>query len=757
MNRLVTIVFLLGTFTSAVCGATYYVDFAAGADENDGQSPQKALKHCPGDPGATGNAKNLALQPGDKVIFKGGVTYAGAVEVRSSGAEDNPVVFDGNTEGTFGEGRAIIDGAEPVTGWTRCASAKQAGGNPHWEKIFRAEVPDGYSWRSINLCTERKSLPVAQSPNPSDPFFQENISDFYQTEEKLSYACPAKIYPEKGTHVNSRRPLIQVITPGRGSAVVSPVAGSAFTVELEEPVTVTAVGIFMQPGYTPVKEVAFYGDGEELRRASLEKDAAEVQKFDLAAPATFRKLTVKLLSTFGKVKHDWTAIRRVAAYAEDGTNCLEFTPRMSLKDPKVFTHPDPDYYAGMTLAVHAGHNAVCYLGIVEYRPREHRVFTEFFGDKRYDETRYSLLNSVRLIDRPGEYALEAREDGKPSVLYLWPEDMADAVPAGVGCAKRSHGFSLQGAEHVVVQGFHVRRQGLRRASGIDARGGRDVLVRDCEVSLVKGGTAIGSYRVDGMRVEKCHVHHNPGHTKGIVLRESKNCDVRGCRLVKNTSTGLDYYGCEGGTVADNVVTDHRGMHANGLTFYLGCKDIVIERNRVSRGNVALTFQSAENLLIRNNIFDGNGKTTVVGIWPGQPIRNIRILNNCMVRSNHDVSWQAGLFTNSKKFDGLTVVNNIIDGLCGTPPFPEDAVFSHNLYTRLGPDREDKDFAEGELYEPDAAKVFVDPANGDFRLRPGSPAIDAGAPVERERDVEGTPVPQGGAPDIGPYEYAPGSG
>ncbi len=358
---------------------------------------------------------------------------------------------------------------------------------------------------------------------------------------------------------------------------------------------------------------------------------------------------------------------------------------------------------------------------------------------------------------PGEYALEAREDGKPSVLYLWPEDMADAVPAGVGCAKRSHGFSLQGAEHVVVQGFHVRRQGLRRASGIDARGGRDVLVRDCEVSLVKGGTAIGSYRVDGMRVEKCHVHHNPGHTKGIVLRESKNCDVRGCRLVKNTSTGLDYYGCEGGTVADNVVTDHRGMHANGLTFYLGCKDIVIERNRVSRGNVALTFQSAENLLIRNNIFDGNGKTTVVGIWPGQPIRNIRILNNCMVRSNHDVSWQAGLFTNSKKFDGLTVVNNIIDGLCGTPPFPEDAVFSHNLYTRLGPDREDKDFAEGELYEPDAAKVFVDPANGDFRLRPGSPAIDAGAPVERERDVEGTPVPQGGAPDIGPYEYAPGSG
>ena len=89
----------------------YYVDFAGGSDSNDGKSPSTPLKHCPGDPDAGGNASSVELFPGDTVVFKGGVEYRGTVNILWSGElEDKRIIYDGNSAGTFGTGKAIIDG-----------------------------------------------------------------------------------------------------------------------------------------------------------------------------------------------------------------------------------------------------------------------------------------------------------------------------------------------------------------------------------------------------------------------------------------------------------------------------------------------------------------------------------------------------------------------------------------------------------------------------------------------------------------------
>jgi hypothetical protein len=107
--RILLCFILAGYVFSAYPGSTYYVDYSAGSDANNGISTSTAWQHCPGDANATGNAA-ITLAPGSTVIFKGGITYIGQIVVGASGASGNPITYDGNSAGTWGTGKAILSG-----------------------------------------------------------------------------------------------------------------------------------------------------------------------------------------------------------------------------------------------------------------------------------------------------------------------------------------------------------------------------------------------------------------------------------------------------------------------------------------------------------------------------------------------------------------------------------------------------------------------------------------------------------------------
>ena len=745
-------------------GATYCVDYAGGDDDNPGTSAAKAFKHCPGDQQAQGAAAGVKLQPGDVVKFKGGVVYRGQIDVKQSGAKGSPIIYDGNVKGDYGAGRAVIDGSAPLTDLKQCRSAAEACGNPLFEHIHHGVLPKGTQWNTAALCQGDDVLPISQDPNPADPVFQENPGDYVKTgpgQPRTTAAIKVRFLAEVNEMPD--RPLVSMFDGSRHSAVIYQInSGGEVEIELPRPVTAVEFSMTPQPRYVNPKEVSFLVGGREVLRAALKLNAERPveQRFKLDAPVTFRKLVVKFLSAYPRADGkalDWGAVQQIAAYDKDGRNVLLTTRTSTLVNTGYFTQKDPNHWEGAYLALYARPAMVYYKRILGYEPGEHRVRFETLshGEIPYERGgAFAMMNSVRIIDRPGEYAVDAapQTDGTRKV-YVWPLRLTHGKPEGLSYARHGVGFSIAGASYVTIQGFGVRKQGGPGGStGITANGpATDLVVRDVKVTGLRGRSAgIHTYEVDNVLIDGCEVSNNHGHTKGILLRNGKNVITRNCLLRKNTSTALDYYTIHNGVVRNCTVIDNRGMHANGLTFYVGCTDILVEDNHVARGNAGLTVQDGRNMIIRNNVLSG---TRAVALWAGKPYDNIVITNNCLFDEGPADGSSAAIYGGNPGAKGYTIANNIADGLSGNVLLKAEV--HHNIFTRMGPVQTKANLGDNK-YVPDLARLFVDPDKGDYRLKLGSPAVDAGVAITsiNSRDRAGLRRPIGERIDIGPYEFVP---
>jgi hypothetical protein len=154
---------------AAFCGsaATYYVDFNSGNDYNLGTGTNQAWQHCPGDANASGKAAAAALQPGNSVQFRGGVTYRGMIRLSASGTPNNPITYTGTG---WGPSNAIISGGQIVTtAWTPCTNAQDCWGNPNFTNVWWTMIPTAVSNTLTLFYSSNSILPFAQYPTPSDP------------------------------------------------------------------------------------------------------------------------------------------------------------------------------------------------------------------------------------------------------------------------------------------------------------------------------------------------------------------------------------------------------------------------------------------------------------------------------------------------------------------------------------------------------------------------------------------------------------
>ena len=396
------------SITANAAATTYYVDFQAGKDGNPGTAADTPWQHAPGDTAAAGSAKAAKLQPGDTVKFKGAVIYRGTIDINVSGAAGKPVVYDGNSSGDWGDGPAIIDGSVPLENLKLCTSAEEAWGN----RQLQAHLLDHRARR--RRLENHQPLPgppsarLESGPKPRRP----RPPGRYQT---LSpHRRPPPRHPlqhQREAHRHDHdpaRPFIAMFDGGQDSAVINNLNGGSIEVTLDKPVTVTEFSITPQPNYGNPKEMSFSAGGKELLKVSLAQNAKRTeQKFKLPEPATFKTLDIHFLSAYPKADGaalNWGAIAQIAGYDAAGKNVLLANRRSILRDDKVFTQTDPDFYRNAFLALYATPSWVYYKRILDFDPAAHtlHIATLALNEIPYEKGGfYSIVNSPRYIDVPG--------------------------------------------------------------------------------------------------------------------------------------------------------------------------------------------------------------------------------------------------------------------------------------------------------------------------------------------------------------------
>ena len=406
----------------------------------------------------------------------------------------------------------------------------------------------------------------------------------------------------------------------------------------------------------------------------------------------------------------------------------------TLRDASYFTNPDPNYYVGATIVILTANNRTYNREITAYAPSTGTVTFAAVPDNdiEYGKDKYSLFNHLALVNKPGEYSV----DQANRTIYLWPKSVSSLSAGKVTMTFRTNAFIVDKA-YVRVEGFTFRRYA---DNIISCTGGQHLDIRNNTIKqCISPDRRWVIHFVDcsDCVAEGNYLYYNK-YMRGIFCDGGTNNIIKDNILEKNGSTGIIFYWETGSKIIGNQVLDHRGQHANGISAYNDNRNITISGNIVLRGAAALTYQAIDGLTVTNNIFHSNGGWPVA-CWNAGNSRNVTFYHNTMhTTNNYAFRTQSGTIAN------LVVKNNIIHGV---PDGMNPGTWSHNLYTYS---KYNSTLKIGEKKETDLSKVFMNAGAYDFRLKSGSPAINAGTSVGITTDQTG--ATRSGTPDMGAIEF-----
>lgn len=209
------------------------------------------------------------------------------------------------------------------------------------------------------------------------------------------------------------------------------------------------------------------------------------------------------------------------------------------------------------------------------------------------------------------------------------------------------------------------------------------------------------------------------------------------------------YGSDGGVIELDGVDDAfdgRNVHIHHNT------------SINNHGFLELAGRNVDSITVAYNLSDDRNQ--FIG---GGSMKNVLVLNNTVIRTREPNVDRYVFWTFNRDSTFLTVRNNIFvlaKDIQVFGPYVKavghkrtkvgDQVHDHNLYYSPG-NTDPIGIAPGKG-DMVADPLFIDAANGNFRLRKNSPAINRGYKTNYTTDLDGRTVGEKGLPAVGAFEY-----
>jgi parallel beta-helix repeat protein len=377
-----------------------------------------------------------------------------------------------------------------------------------------------------------------------------------------------------------------------------------------------------------------------------------------------------------------------------------------------------------------------------------------------------------ILVRSGTYAgCRIRNSGTPAAPKTLARDIGAAVVVNTPGPQNSHSSLIEiesgsGSEVTdwIVDGLEVANSPHH---GIDIRITSRITIRNCYAHHAAPGDGIFLAFSSHPVIENNEVSFNAEH--GIYHSNSADYPtIRGNRSHHNNGGGIqlnaDYSSkCPcGTTVRDGIISfallENNVIYENGVSGgsainWDGVDDSVIRNNLIYNNHafgISLFSTDGSHGSSRNKVYNNTIVMALNGRWAvnipkskgngGSPVGNI-VKNNILYTERADkgaiavYSTAAGVLTSD--------YNVVVDRFSTNGGTSVTSTLAQ--WKALGFD--------AHSFVSTAAALFVDPAMGNYQLKTGSPAIDAGVNLSPDvvADINGLPRPQRTAYDVGCYE------